>query len=79
MLNIVEYKEYGYIKLKVKDVMDNKDVNVYNVSESMGVHFQTIQNLYNSETVTRLDFRLLAKLCYVLECKTEDLIEYVAP
>ena len=25
---------------------------------------------------TRIDFNVLAKLCYVLECRVEELIEY---
>ena len=34
-------------------------------------------NAYCNNTITRLDIAVLARLCTVLECRIEDLLEFV--
>lgn len=73
---IFEYKNYGTIKIKLDKIMNEKNITTYELSHKSNVRFQTIQNLKNGVSC-RIDFEVLAKLCYVLECKIEDLFEYV--
>ena len=45
-----------------------------------GAEMQRTQlNQFCKGTVTRLDTAVLARLCYALDCKIEDLLEYVPP
>ena len=68
--------EYGHIKIKLNEIMEAKNISNYELSSTANIRFQTIQAL-RSNTASRIDFEVLAKLCYVLEIKVEDLIEYV--
>lgn len=76
---VIEYKDYGHINLKLKERMDKDGISIYELSNKCDVRFQTIKNLYVKESVTRIDFNVLSKLCYVLDCKTGDIIEYIPP
>ena len=40
---------------------------------------RTQLNQFCKGTVTRLDTAVLARLCHALDCKIEDLLEYVPP
>ena len=72
---IMQELEYGNIKVKLDELLNERNISTYELSTSANVRFQTIQNLRNN-TSTRLDFNVLAKICYTLGCKVEDIIEY---
>lgn len=74
---VIEYVNFGHIKIKLDKIMKQKDITTYELSNKANLKFQTVQNLRNSGKVSRINFDVLAKLCYVLQCKVEDLIEYV--
>ena len=66
---VYEYKKLGNIKIKLNDIMVARNISTYDI------RFQTIKVLRDS-TAKRIDFEVLKKLCFVLNCKVEDLIEY---
>ena len=67
--------EFGNINMKLDDIMSKRNISTYELSSKANVRFQTIKALRENKA-TRIDFNVLAKLCYVLECEVEDLIEY---
>lgn len=81
MLNkqVLEYKNFGIVKVKLNEIMTEKDITNYQLSNKANVRFQTIKKLREGEEVTRINLDVIAKLCYVLECKVEDLLEYEEP
>lgn len=75
--NVLEYKDFGYIKIKLNKIMAKRKITVYELSNKANVSFRTIQGLENGELVTRINLDVLAKLCYVLDCNVADLLEYM--
>lgn len=67
--------EYGKIKVKLDEILNERGISTYELSNNANIRFQTIQNL-RENTSSRIDFEVLAKLCYVLDVKVEDIIEY---
>ncbi len=74
--NVLEYKDFGRIVIKLDKIMEKRDISVYELSNSANVAFPTIQKLKNGEEITRINLDVLAKLCYVLDCEIPDLMEY---
>ena len=74
--NVIVEVEYGNIKVKLDDILNEKGISTYELSSRANVRFQTVKTL-RSNTASRIDFEVLAKICYVLSCKVEDIIEYV--
>lgn len=59
---------------KLWDVMKEKGISTYQLREKCGIDSKTVRRLRandNTETKT------LNKLCAVLECRLEDIAEYV--
>lgn len=59
---------------KLWDVMEEKGISTYQLRERCGIDSKTVRRLRandNTETKT------LNKLCAVLECRLEDIAEYV--
>lgn len=73
---LFEYKDYGRIQINLNKLMEEKKITTYELSSKANIRFQTIQNLRNGVS-TRLDLEVLAKICYMLDCKTEDIITYL--
>ena len=68
--------QYGKIKTKLDKIMSERNISNYELSNKSNIRFQTIQGL-REDTASRVDFDVLAKICYALNCKVEDIIEYV--
>lgn len=73
---VLEYKDFGYIKINLDSIMQARNITTYELSKKTNIRFQTISKLKGANEVTRVNLDVLAKLCYVLECKVGDLIEY---
>ena len=73
---IVYEIEYGKIIIKLDEIMKKLEVSNYELNSKTNIKFQTIQNLRINKA-SRIDFEVLAKLCYSLDCKVEDILEYV--
>ena len=73
---VLEYKDFGYIKINLDSIMQARNITTYELSKKTNIRFQTISKLKCANEVTRVNLDVLAKLCYVLECKVGDLIEY---
>lgn len=75
--NVLEYKDFGYVRLKLDKIMKARKITVYELSTKANVAFQTIKKLRDGEEITRINLDVLAKLCYVLDCEISDLMEYI--
>ncbi|MNI88263.1 hypothetical protein D3C73_1455460 [compost metagenome] len=56
--------------------MGEKRINIAELARMTGLHRNGITKLYNEET-DGIKFDTLEKICIALECKVQDIIEYV--
>ena len=59
---------------KLWNVMKEKGVSTYKLREECGIDSKTIRRLKANEN---METKTLNKLCSVLNCKIEDIMEYV--
>lgn len=74
----MEDRNYGTIRIKLDEMIEKQ-----NISKNKLAHRSEMQrtqlNQFCKGTVTRLDTAVLARLCCALNCKIENLLEYVPP
>ena len=68
--------EYGHIKIKLAELIKEKGISKNKLSHKAEMQRTQINN-YCKNKITRLDTDVLARICTVLECKIEDLLEFV--
>lgn len=76
MKPIMQEIEYGTINLKLDELMKSKNISTYQLNTKAHIRFQTIQAMRENKS-TRLDFNVLAKICYALNCQVSDIVEYI--
>ena len=59
---------------KLWKVMDNKGVTTYKLREECGIDSKTVRRLRSNENI---ETKTINKLCAVLDCRVEDIMEYI--
>ena len=59
---------------KLWKVMSEKGISTYALREKCGIDSKTVRRLRANDNI---ETKTLAKLCAVLDCKLEDIAEYV--
>ena len=70
--------EYGKIKIKLDELIKSKGISKNKLSQRAEMQCTQLNNYCKNE-ITRLDTDVLARLCTVLECRIEDILEFVPP
>ena len=78
--SIISYQvdEYGSVKVKLAEVLNRRGITRNRLKTLTGVKYEVIDRYYQDH-VERVDLDFIAKVCYVLNCKVEDLLEYKGP
>lgn len=76
--SIVTYRigEYGKVTMKLAKVLDSRGITRNRLAKLTGVQYSIVNRYYKGKQVERLDLDFLARVCYVLDCRVEDLLEY---
>ena len=71
-------ENYGTIRIKLDDLIRKAGISKNKLSHRAEMQRSQINHYCNNE-ITRLDIDVLARICTVLECRIEDLLEFVPP
>ena len=71
-------ENYGYIKIKLDALTKDRGISKNKLSHKAEMQRSQINQYCNGE-ITRLDTAVLARICATLNCRIEDLLEFVPP
>ena len=74
----MEDRNYGTIRIKLDEMIEKQNISKNKLAHRAEM-LRSQLNQFCKVTVTRLDTAVLARLCCALNCKIEDLLEYVPP
>lgn len=72
---ILERKNYGKIQINLDKIIKSKGITVNKLATLVDSRYETIKS-YVDNNIQRADLDLLARICYALDCKLEDIAEY---
>lgn len=67
---------YGFINIKLNELLARSGLSKNKLAHRAEMQRSQI-NAYCNNTITRLDTAVLSRLCTVLECEIQDLLEFV--
>ena len=68
--------DYGRVELKLKEVMEARGMTRNQLAKLIDARFEVVSKWYKGE-VEKMDLDILARICYALDCTTNDLLAYV--
>lgn len=68
-------EEYGTVYLNLEELIEEKGISKTQLSYKAEISHTQINRFCKNEA-TRIDFSTIARLCFALNCKVEDLIKY---
>lgn len=74
-----EIREYGKIKVKLAEIMEKRNITRNGLRTLIDVKYDVITRYYKGVDIEMVDLNFLAKVCFALNCKVEDLLEYEMP
>lgn len=73
-----DMNQCGEIKILLEDIINERNISLNQLSFRAEMQRTQLRN-YRDNNIQRLDIDILKRLCYVLECNLNDLIEYIPP
>lgn len=61
---------------KLSEIAGRKRMRISEISRLSGIPYSVVQRLYNDK-VRSIDFENLDKLCMILECTPNELLEFI--
>ena len=71
-------ENYGTIRIKLAELIQKAGISKNKLSHRAEMQRSQINHYCNNE-ITRLDIDVLARICTVLDCRIEDLLEFIPP
>ena len=71
-------EKYGTIRIKLDELIQKAGISKNKLSHRAEMQRTQINHYCNNE-ITRLDIDVLARICTVLDCRIEDLLEFIPP
>lgn len=71
-------EQFGTIRIKLAELLEARGLSKNKLSHRAEMQ-RTQLNHYCNNTITRLDIDVLARLCTVLDCGIDELLEFVPP
>ena len=72
---IKENIDYGRISCNLKDILKEKEITIYKLSNISNIKYEIIKR-YCDNNIQRIDLDILAKLCYILNCSINEILKY---
>lgn len=70
-----DMEDFGQVVFKIDQVLAEKKISKNKLEKEAKLQ-RTQLNSYCNNKVRRIDLQTLAKICYVLDCRIEDIMEY---
>ena len=73
--SVLLLKDYGHVEIRLKELLDKAGMTRNALADAIGSNFEVVNKWY-SGALGKIDADVLARICYVLQCRVEDLIVY---
>ena len=69
-------QNFGKVNFKIDQVLEEKNISKNKLEKEANLQRTQLNSQCNNK-VKRIDLDNIAKICYVLDCKVEDIMDYV--
>lgn len=67
--------DYGKIELTLRELMEAHGISRNQLAKLVNVRFEVVNKWFDGR-VEKMDLDVLARICYALNCRVEDVLAY---
>lgn len=67
---------YGHIEIHLKELMDSRNISRNALARAIDARFEVVDKWYKG-SVEKIDTDVLARICFALKCKPEDIVKHI--
>lgn len=68
-------REYGQIHIRLRALLEERNMSRNALARAANTRFEVVDKWFRDD-VEKIDADVLARFCFVLGCRVEDLLEY---
>ena len=68
-------REYGQIHIRLRALLEERNMSRNALARAANTRFEVVDKWFRDD-VEKIDADVLARFCFVLGCRIEDLLEY---
>lgn len=73
--SVMAMREYGKIHIRLREILEQKNIKRNELARAANTRFEVVDKWFRDD-VEKIDADVLARFCFVLDCRIEDLLEY---
>lgn len=73
--SVVAMREYGKVHIHLRELLEQRKMNRNALARAANTRFEVVDKWFRDD-VEKIDADVLARFCFVLGCRVEDLLEY---
>lgn len=67
--------DYGTVQLRLRELLEQRGVSRNQLAKLIDARFEVVGKWYDGN-VEKMDLDILARICYALDCRIEDVLLY---
>ena len=71
-------EDFGTIRIKLEEVIQQSSLSKNKVAQLSQTQRGQLNHYFKGD-IQRIDLAILSRLCYALDCRVEDVLEYIPP
>lgn len=73
--SVMQMQAYGKVVVKLRPLLEQRGISRNAFAKQINTRFEVVDKWYDGG-VERIDADILARVCYALDCRVEDILEY---
>lgn len=69
---------HGATRIKLTEITQSQNISKNKIMKKADVQRTQLNHYYRNE-ISRIDIDVLARLCFALNCKVEDILDFIPP
>lgn len=73
--SVMAMRQYGKVHIRLREILEQKNIKRNELARAANTRFEVVDKWFRDD-VEKIDADVLARFCFVLGCRIEDLLEY---
>ena len=73
--SVMAMRQYGKVHVRLREILEQKNIKRNELARAANTRFEVVDKWFRDD-VEKIDADVLARFCFVLGCRIEDLLEY---